>query len=374
MKYLIFDHNHCGHHLEYIHHLWMTICLQNSDNKYIFILSPKYKDRWPLMEWPNNSNITIQYISEREIKKFDNTNFFRRSIYLSKILSHYINKIKPQRVILNDLTPFMPSLPLYIHTPKLINGILYKIPRYKKYKSTKQIIIDKILLHIYSKSRCFNQVLLLNDENSPNWYNSQYNTSVFKYIPDPINIKKFKQPKNNVQNNKIVLIHGGGLGKRKGTFTILKALELLDDKTLQQLSIHLVGSISNKEERSYVLNFINSHSKIDIMFTDSFVSFETLLTEIANGDYMLIPYENTEQSSGFLGYAAYYRKPVIGPANGLLGDLIKSYDLGLTVNPMTPEQLKNIFQSLSKGMITNAKVLEYTNSRTITNFSLILLS
>lgn len=47
---------------------------------------------------------------------------------------------------------------------------------------------------------------------------------------------------------------------------------------------------------------------------------------------MLTPYRNTSQSSGAIGYAAQYGKPVIGPLKGLLGYLIKHYRLGYQVD------------------------------------------
>ena len=51
-------------------------------------------------------------------------------------------------------------------------------------------------------------------------------------------------------------------------------------------------------------------------------------------DYILIPYKNTAQSSGVISYASQFCVPVIGPAEGLLGNLIRKFDMGLCIeNP-----------------------------------------
>lgn len=51
-------------------------------------------------------------------------------------------------------------------------------------------------------------------------------------------------------------------------------------------------------------------------------------------------YRNTQQSSGSVGYAAYLGKPVIGPAKGLLGQLIRDYNLGIIIDEISPQYIK----------------------------------
>lgn len=71
---------------------------------------------------------------------------------------------------------------------------------------------------------------------------------------------------------------------------------------------------------------------VHIYVKDEFVSFKYLNSLCASCDCMLTPYRNTSQSSGAIGYAAQYGKPVVEPSKGLLGYLIKRYRLGYQVD------------------------------------------
>lgn len=62
---------------------------------------------------------------------------------------------------------------------------------------------------------------------------------------------------------------------------------------------------------------------------------------MGNFSYILIPYTNTNQSSGVIGYASYFNKTVIGPKEGLLGQIIQSYNLGLTLSKPDAINIKN---------------------------------
>lgn len=324
------------------------------------------------MEWPQLDNISIVYLSKNSVDEILSAMPLKRSMLLAKSLSSYVNIYLPERVILNDLVPFMPFLPLWLRKRNLINGIQYKIPRHRDPRTFKTWISDCILFSLYARSKCFRSVFLLNDESSPQWYNKKLKTTVFKYLPDPINIPvdtEFRD-QHHYSKDKIILVHGGGLGTRKGTFKIIEALKLMDSTSLKRFKVHFVGFLANKEERNKVKEFINEwKDKIEISFSDSFVEFDYLLEVIRNGDYVLIPYENVEQSSGFLCYAAYFKKPVIGPSQGLLGDLIRNYSLGIDKDLRTAESLKDVLLSLEKVRNYSKNQELYVNSRNPYDFS-----
>lgn len=370
MKYLIFDDNANGHHIEYLNHITENIS-NVSDNEYIFLISPKFKEKWELLEWNKISNISYIYISDEDINHISTAkNRFSKSKRLSKILAKAIKLYKPDKVILINIIPFLPFLPLYIHKNRLINGIIYKVPRYRPNNSRFVRLRDILIMNLFVKSSIFNKVFLLNDEESPNWYNSKYKTKNFDYLPDPINIDESKTLlKYNKCSDKIILTHGGGLTERKGTFVFLEALNLLTDDQRKRFKIRLIGSAKTSDERKKIITFIdNNKESLDIYFSDQFVSFENLLNEINNSDYIIIPYYNWEQSSGLLGYAAYCKRPVIGPSKGLLGNLIFKYELGITLEEISSKALSNLLLKLDKNYKYHNSSSVYVQSRTKFNF------
>ena len=72
-----------------------------------------------------------------------------------------------------------------------------------------------------------------------------------------------------------------------------------------------------------------------------FCYYEFLYNFCYSCDCILIPYKNPNQSSGVIGYASLFQKPVIGPSQGLLGRLIKEYKLGDTIDNISPSCLKS---------------------------------
>ena len=75
-----------------------------------------------------------------------------------------------------------------------------------------------------------------------------------------------------------------------------------------------------------------------------------------------MPYHITNLSSGVIGYAALFGKPVIGPSKGLLGHLINKYQLGETVGTPINKSFLNI------QLCTPRKTDLYINENLLTNF------
>ena len=80
---------------------------------------------------------------------------------------------------------------------------------------------------------------------------------------------------------------------------------------------------------------------------------------------LLAPYNGTAQSSGIIAYAAHYRKPVIVPDEGLLGRLVKRYELGRADKNLTA---KKLYEAYSAQCMSGEKAKEYEKDNSITNF------
>lgn len=56
-------------------------------------------------------------------------------------------------------------------------------------------------------------------------------------------------------------------------------------------------------------------------------------------DFLLLPYRNVYNSSGLLGHSARTGRPVLASGSGLLGQLMRDFDLGVTLNPRSAKSL-----------------------------------
>ena len=71
----------------------------------------------------------------------------------------------------------------------------------------------------------------------------------------------------------------------------------------------------------------------DIKLEDRYIDFFEMGVELMAADCMLIPYVGFSGSSGILGHACRTGKPMIACKEGLIGELVRNLDVGLTVDP-----------------------------------------
>lgn len=354
MKYLIFEQEWQGHRLEYIHHQYMYAGENLQYDNIIIAITSKLKDRIRLLDWPIFNNVEIVYLSDEEIDYISSSKLkFTRSWRLSRILYQYYKIYKPDKIIINELISFLPVLPIFLRRHNLVRGIIYRIPRYRVNPKFYKIIIDNFVFWLMAKCHSIDRVWLLNDASSTEVYNDKYGVKKFTYLPDPINIKgplNIEYP--NITEHligKTVFLHAGGLGLRKGTNMIIDAIKLLPEDELQNKAFIFAGSYADMSQREKMIRFIEEYrDKVQLCFLDSFIPFESLAGYFTIADFLLLPYTSVAHSSGILGYSAYFHKPVIGPKEGLLGELIDKYRLGITINDLSPDKLKNQIIRLSR--------------------------
>ena len=96
MKTLVFDTSVTGHHLEYIHHLYLGM-LKRTKEHYIFVIPESFKDNRNQYLWPQTDHIIFDFLSSEEIAKMTQKNFilsaWNRSILVRE-------KVKKHNVVL----------------------------------------------------------------------------------------------------------------------------------------------------------------------------------------------------------------------------------------------------------------------------------
>ena len=150
-----------------------------------------------------------------------------------------------------------------------------------------------------------------------------------------------------------------GLDGRKGTIDILKSIIASKKGELKDSCFVFAGRINKNTLNDFYDLLSVAKEKTRILVFDQFCSYDFLWNLCYSCDVILMPYHLTSLSSGILGYAAVFNKPVIGPDNGLIGNLIKKYELGISTQfPLKPEIYNNHIYNSEKGcslyVITNS--------------------
>ncbi|SDW45952.1 Glycosyltransferase involved in cell wall bisynthesis [Lutibacter oricola] len=349
-RVMVFDNLIVGHHLEYINHLY-NIALKKQNHKFIFVVPKEFVNIKDKFNWNDSSNIEFDYLSSRELIKCNNVNLFIGAYYKSRLVKRKLKEHNCSSLFLIMIMQFLPFIAFMLNARVKISGIIYAVYLYKWKESNFIIKMFNIFKYlIIGRAKVFESVFVLNDNSSANYFNHLYKTSKFKNLPDPfIPIKNDGlldiRNEYNISNEKKIYIHFGDLTERKGTLTILKSIEFLTKEEGKQNCFIFAGRISKdiKEEFSELLKRINL--RVQILVFDEFCSYEFLGALCRASNYILIPYSNISQSSGVLGYAAQFGRPVVGPKQGLLGKLIRKNKLGYTLEKVDENYLSDFYKS-----------------------------
>jgi len=377
MKKLIFDIQISGHHSEYISHLVNYLCLNKSDDDYIFLVHSEFsvKFRDIVDKAKSNTKITwVEITPEEQFEISKSKNIVYLSFITFKLMDAYAKYYEVGHVYLLYFNTF--QLPLiFYRTHYAISGVLFL----QFYRMTKNTLKGKLkylrkyyTTKLYAKNKQIKNVFVLNDEKSVHFLNKTFKVNFFKVLADPIPVllpeNGFNiRDKFSIPSNKKIFLHFGSLDARKGTLEILEAFNYIEEKYISEITLLLIGTASSSEFdykiktriKSITNNNINSH----IFYKNEFVSNSKMKSYFEQSDFVLIPYKNSEASSGILGHAVAASKPLISSKHGLIGELIKDNNFGVLLDNITPE---NIAKSIVKGLNTK---FNFNNSEFVLNHS-----
>lgn len=378
MRILFFCSEAIGHYLEYIHHMYMYAFHAMPNDEIIFVLPITFREKMRYLNFPIKNNLSILFFTVEELESYTKkNNVINKNLTRILLLKKYIKEIKPDRIFLPDIVNYIPWI-MFMPFNYKITGIEYRIPgrRAGKIKLSERLN-DNLKLLIYAYSPCINNILLLNDKEYSKLYNKRFRTSRFNFLPDPIvpisaNKSDISYLFEGRQNDTKVFLHCGGMGERKGTYTIIDAIRLLTEEERNKCMFIFAGRIDIKRNSEFKRQIEELSQIVSIRFLEGFLEFDVLSELFKNSDYVLVPYKNVSQSSGIIGHAAQYGKAVIGPEEGLLGYLIKEYKLGITVPEINAQKLKNLISILIQRDTQSIDGKYYLEINTPENFAKVI--
>lgn len=346
---IIFETSLDGHRYEYLHNLYKQ-SLQITNVRSVYVLPTDKR----ILKWDISKadNVLIDNISNEDLRLCTNGKLLKTAYYKSKILRRYVDKYQATHVFLIFLMLYMPFLLWLLPKRVKISGIVYRSFLWEDdlRKGWVRRMMEWTRYWLMAKSKKMEKVLLLNDKRSAEIFNKRFSTDKFMRLSDPYtplegtmeNIKD----KLGIDACDNLFIQIGQLSGRKGTLDILDAMQMLSQEEKTCNHFYFAGKVAEDIRNAFYAKMNALKSKgIQVYVKDEFVSFEYLNSLCASCDCLLVPYKNTSQSSGAIGYAAQYGKPVIGPSKGLLGYLIKHYRLGYQIDKVCAD---DIYTAISK--------------------------
>lgn len=367
--YLIYCNFIGGHQLEYVHHLYIG-AIKHPENVYFFLVPSDFYKVSNKFDWPNANNISIKVIDNQDIPS--KTGGLLKKVYTNcKALRKYVKQYNATHVILISLIEFLPFLPFLLSPSVKVRGILYRIYLYEwrkegKVKKAQDVIKFKIL----SKCRVFERVYILNDKKAASVLNKLYTTNKFRYLTDPIVVVDSYHSRNirtelEIDSEKRIFLHPGGMLRRKGTLEILKALVSLDEDICQKIVVIFAGRVTVEIEEEFRNLYERAKNKVQLVLMEGYLPFERLADLFETSDYVLIPYTDNSKSSGIIGHAAYYHRPVIVAQGGIIGKIVKKWGLGYLLKKADAKSIKEFIKDLPCGYQYNE---EYVKTHSIEAF------
>lgn len=374
MRTLIFDESLSGHHLEYLHHYYIGACERPNEEYVICVPQGEFESKKDKYDWPKADNISFEWLSEDDansIRKHAGS-AFRYGMAKSKTIAKYAKKCKVQKVLLTNFISSIPQLLWLMPKGVTVRGIIYRIFLYNKLNSIRAKIryaVENFCYHLMAKSKVMDKVFILNDQKSADRLNEMHHTTKFTFLPDPVpqvdmsKVKNIRQQFDIPMENKVFL-HFGGLAKRKGTLDILNAIIMSDAETLSNKTFVFAGKVYQEMHDEFYRLVADAKQKAHILIFDEFCEYDFLYDMCYSCDVILAPYHQTNLSSGLLGYAALFRKPIVGPGDGLIGNLIRDYQMGYCMPNVSALDISKSFTidmvSRSKGYVEVNDVKQFT--------------
>lgn len=374
MKILIFDPIISGHHLEYLHHLYM-MAVERTQDIFVFVVHKDFEKRRMLMDWPKAENIIFDTVPVvKEQKNSSIIELLKSSWRLCGALRYVVDKHNADRVFTNNIISFVPFAPLFLYNGVSVSGIIYHIYLYtQRNASMISRALNTLKYYIMAHSRAYGKIFILNGQDSADVFNREYKCNKFVGLPDPFvpisteSIFNFRE-KYNIPQTAKVFAHFGGLAKRKGTLDVIQSIRLLDNDKRSNYWFVFAGAIKDDIKESFYQIYDELKDECHIIVKDEFCSYAYLASLCQGCDAILAPYHETDLSSGMFGYSSQFGKPIIAPAHGLIDKILRKYKLGIGIDSLDSSSLCDAYHnvvssnfSVSKEYVLDNNVVTFKN-------------
>ena len=349
---LFYDFDATGHHFEYILYLIKEVQKYKNTASFSFLLNDEFALKLSKIY---TDNISIIYFDVTPFRK--KKSLIKRTRKELTHLNQVVNQYKVTDVFFLALDPYQIAIGLN-KTARKINyhGILFSpYPRIQTPENTgfianlKQKLRKKrkeLQLNFCVKNQNQGKAFVLNDETTVQTLNRDFSKKKqpFRYLPDPILQTKGEMTKDlreiyNIDKDLTILLAFGSIIKRKNLERCIKAVNSI---TGTQKYCLLIAGKGNKEYTDSLLKLHSSFkntSNASLIIKNEFLSDKEIPDFFTAADVVLMPYINFYGSSGVLGHAMRFGKPVIAAEVGLIADLVRRYELGITINPLSQQAI-----------------------------------
>lgn len=357
MRIVVFDPEVAGHHLEYLRHV-ARYGANQSDLSLHFAVHPDVETVDPELckcVREAGSQLTLHPLPCHQYEQIEEASALQRAWRGWEALEAVASTVDAEHCILMEMNAYQPVLgtPRARRAPFSVSGILFfpfvRIePDQKTLGSEFRAHFERarkdLQLRWVLSNPGVETLFVLNDEWAASALNERFGRDRFVSLPDPVPSLAEEGDEGGLDwdPDRCHFLLFGSLRREKGVIQFLDAVHRLSSEEAGRSSIHLLGKTRSdlREELPVRIEQVQEERpNLSVHFEDRFLTEPELDGALRSTDFVVAPYLRTEGSSGVLGHAAHYERPVVGPNTGLIGSLIDEYDLGLTVDTVSTAAL-----------------------------------
>lgn len=372
-KILFFEPDLTGHRIEYIHHEVMGAAMR-SGLMCVFVVPQDFAKFKESFIWPNAANVSFIFLTEKEQARCNQPNRAGKIWAVSRTIRKYARLERPDHIFMNTLVDGMPFIPFMLPSKTSLSGIVYGSFYWLKGDLSRlKYMYYSFIYRLFRKHKAFSRILLVNDESTACRLNSMWSTSRFACLPDPItNIDRDKvrdiRAEYGISADKTVYLLFP-IAQRKHVLDILRAIDTMDASELKDKAFIFTGKL-DKEIQDEFHNMVKSLSgKCQIVTVEGIIPYEMLFNFCYSADVYFTLYDNYHMSSGVLGYCAYFNKSVISINKGLLGQIVRSYGMGLCIDRIDTDSIVGALRAKPSKCHS-----DYVDTHTIERFNQVIFS
>lgn len=352
-----------GHNLGHIQNILRFLENHPSTDEYIFLLNP---DAQTIPSVKSNAkNVKINFFTEEEFAPFNSgMTIIKSTQIIWKHITRYATDYQADKVI-------MMMLDMFQHTigssrfPCQLSGIMFNpYPRVIAQDSTlrakQKSTITKARKLFTTWWMCRNaqlkKVFIFNDRETIKNMNETLGTKIFTYLPDPVYDYPTREgliirEKYKIAAHKKIFLAFGFIDEKKNVVNLLKAMQQLTADEAKNACLLVVGKIHEAYREVLMQAFDTAKAtrpELQVEFESRFVDDDEMEAYVEQSDVVSVAYINFFSSSGVIGLASRHNKPVLATKFGVVGDLTREYNLGITVDGFNPEEIKEAIRTFLK--------------------------
>jgi glycosyltransferase involved in cell wall biosynthesis len=280
----------------------------------------------------------------------------RRALQEWQLLRQYAQCLKASHCLLLYLDSFQTAIALHQQLPCPFSGIYFR-PTFHYRQFSDYVATRKEKIQVWRERFILPRVLhnpqlhsfFCLDPFAVKPINHLTGTTKAVYLPDPVvqvshvqtQVEEFKQKLGIKTDRTSLLLFGALYDRRKGLIQVLEALLQLEPERQRKICLVLAGQLfrTQKPEIDRLLIQLEQNSVVQLVIQDQFVSEAEMKLFYASADIILAPYQRHVGMSGIVVEAAAAGRPLICSDYGLMGQVVRQYQLGITVDATDPSAI-----------------------------------